>query len=390
MTAMSFNPLFAKFLNHCRRIAPPGPWARHVDDYDVWHPPHDSDGTMKALEDKFGRDLLVESGLVVTTAGRPEFNPDLFGMPNQIFPLRMLPELAPYNLITTEGNVRDKLSQYAFASDYRVRSIVAQTGTLFLAEHLGDVGRLRALGLAVAPVCGLESLTSEKVRDFRMALGQSTGYPQFAVVQHLVLIGWSPTTYVARCPRIIHEVAQSLREAAGCLGLPQQNVLLWQPTFEDLFKLGSCLTLGTRQDALEAISSSLKSSSRPLCGTLASGPVGGEFLAAEKKLRAVLRAPDAGRRRRRQGLRRLEQLTEARLVKPIFDAAQETADPIERIRLYALAQAARTLSLSSTMHQAKLESEIITHGLNGDGADLDLNGLIKSLEAVIKLCKEED
>jgi len=204
------------------------------------------------------------------------------------------------------------------------------------------------------------------------------------------LVGWSPTPYSRHCPRIIYEVAQCLREAADCLGVPPQNVLLWRPTFEELSKLHNCLNLGTKYDALQVVSLSVQSSSRPIGSSPTGSQPGAEFLAAEKNLRAVLGAPDSGCRRRQKEFRRLERLTEAQLVKPLFDSALETADPIERMRLYALAKAARALSLSSTMHQAKLESEIIKQGLDGNWSELDLGGLFKSLEAVIKLCKEED
>ncbi len=343
------------------------------------------------MEELFGRQRLLQSGLAVAAGQKRELNPILFDvMPNPILPLRMLPNYPPFNLLTNSGSVTGQLPVLAAASDYRVQNAVLNTNMLFLTANLEDTSRLRAIGMPVAPAFGLEHLTSETLHDFRTALGLIPASPQFSLVQWLVLVGWTPSRGSLQCPRIIQEVAQSLEEVAGCLGLPQQNVLLWQPTVGDLSKLRHCLNLGRKQDVVDAINSSILSSCKPLSGPTVGEHLEHELLTAERKVRAVLRDPEAGPRRRKRPLQRQQRIFEKALVRPILKLADQTEDPNERTRLYALAQAARTLSLTSTLHQAKLENEIINQGLGGDGTSHDISGLMKSLETVIKLCKETD
>jgi hypothetical protein len=380
--------VYTSFLEHCRPSAPSAPWSAAAQDHDVWRAPRDERAALRALELKHGRRKLLQSCLTVRDGYPPTFNSVLISRPNLILPLRLLPGHPVYNLLTDFGTVSETLPLQALANDYRVRGPISFTGTLYLTADVLDLVCLRALGLAAAPMYGLEEPNLETLDAVRTACGLSPIYSYLPLVQHLILVDWSPSKVSSRGSSLVNRVAENLVEWGPHLGLSPNQILRWRPRHDDMIDIVRCLQLQGGPAAVEAIESSVQSSAKPLVAAPDETTTSEEFFTAEKKFRDGLGRPELGRRRRNHRFKKYRQALEKELVEPMLEQAQATGDPQERLCAHLTVQMIRSLFPEIVRHQANLENEMASGKLIGEGASGDLANITKGIEAMIKLFKE--
>lgn len=386
---MKYAPIYAEFLAHCVPVRPPGPWSRFGQGNEFRRVPSKDDVLLKALREEYPLRDLVRSGVIVRDQTSVGINPMFMGMPNAVVPVRSDPGAAPFDLITDSGTASGRLPLSVAVQDYQVQVGISHSGYLFATFTVQDFVCLRALGMPVVPACGLDRFTPTSLAAFR-GVFDVTGKEASAIPHHLVLPAWSPCRLTGQHGPVVDRTVRALQRTRSCLGLPQQNILVWRPTTLEIQDITNCLRLGDASDVIDVICSSLTHSSSPLAPEPAESNPTATLLEAERRLHVALMDSETTNSHRRRLLRKHRQAVTESLVKPILKRAEEESDQSERVRLTALAKLSGTLHSTTVWHAARIEKEIMDHGLRGDGDVFDLKGWVKGFEVLLKLAKEKE
>ncbi len=386
---MKYAPIYAEFIAHCDPVRPPGPWSRFGQGNEFRRVPAKDDELVKALRDKYPLRDLVRSGVIVQDPTSVGINPIFLDMPNAIVPVRSDPGAAPFDLITSSGTASGRLPLSVAVQDHQVKVGVSHSGYLFAAFDVQDFICLRALGMPVVPACGLDRFTPTSVAEFRNVF-DAAGKKASAIPHHLVLSAWSPCRMTGGHGPTVDRTVRALQRTRSCLGLPQHNILFWQPTTREIQDIANCLRLGKASDVIEAISSSLTHSSSSLAPESAESNPIATLLEKDKRLHAALMDSETTKSRWKRLLREHRQAAAEVFVKPTLKRAEEEPDQGERVRLMSLAKLSVTLHSTTAWHAARIEKAIMDHGLRADAGVFDLQGLVKGFDVLLKLTKEKE
>lgn len=381
------RPIYADFLQLCCPVRPPEPWGRFKTKADCWRPPTDEKAALTALQEKHRDRDLISSGVVIENqAGSLELSPMFLETPTAIVPLRSSPQSKPFDFLTAQGTITGRLPIHASCQDHLVIKEIGERGFVLGAFCMQDVMSLRAIEMPAALAVGMEEFTQRSMQEFRNAFHLSGPSPSLQS-PHLILVGWALSRLARIRPEALDRVIRNIFNTASCHGMALDTVSVWQPDTAEIRSLAKCLEVGGRKAVIDAILSSLDQSAKPLAPSESQQKVADGVQATGARLRkALLRSDGTPAQRRKQWREYLRAVDDA-LVTPLLELAEMESDLDERSRLAGLAQINRLLHSNAMCYLAKLEKEIATHGLRGDGNAYEAQGVTKLLDVLYRFTK---
>jgi len=184
-------------------------------------------------------------------------------------------------------------------------------------------------------------------------------------------------------------VIRNIVNGGDCFGLRVKDVLLWQPTIQEMQRLSYCLQIGQLADVANALLHSFNQSAKPLAPREDEAGPGAILEKARARLRKTMLNANATRGARRRRVREYREAVDEVLVKPLLAQATEETDLLKRSRLYAVVDANQKLHYGSVAHAVKLERLELQGGALTDEILLENQQVLAKVDAVCKLTKEK-
>lgn len=416
--------IYGDFLRHCAPVVLPRPWTRFAAPSDLYSTPADPAAALAALRSRFSDEALLEARVAVrVTPTELALAPSLATPGATILPLRQAPEAVPFDLVSDEGCVSQRvLPVCAVLGDHPTRARCNRfSQTLFVAFSMADLAVLRLMGQAVALVTGLPRVRRRDLAVFagcyrlrdEVAPGgnaargsaswaglavpapvlQAVGRGDFTPPE-LVFVGWSPATLCLEPPEALTALQHHFARLERYLRLELRTVSMWQPTPEDLRRIRFCLRDGLGQDVQEAFLASLEGSSSSLTpsgflhGKASMNREPASMKVALARLCRVLDEANPDQASREQAWQSYQAAVQRDLIQPLASLA-ETDDPIQANLAVAATHIAhlthaRIAAMSERLSQSRLQAVAET-----DPALLqELRQLTALVDRLTKLGKE--
>lgn len=322
--------------------------------------PGDAHELVTALLEEYDAEAIVNAGIAThNDAGELMPAPILGDAPLEILLLRERKDAPPYDLITDLGSlVGDDPACFDANRDAYTAARMAKHDLLFVAATVAESAVLRRLGYAATVVAGLESLTGGQLRRL---LGMPDGVSgrscnqrrRLAPIRHrrdvvIVFVAFDFLNLRVGVPDIVQTVVAGFGEIAKAFGFNARMLSIWEPSEAQLEEVKLAATLHDVSFIQGAIRRSLRQSRRDIYSFERDRSRPDNLHSAEMALdEEVRRSRDRNypTSELADAKDNFDRLFDATVLQPLRNAAEATADPVERPLLL------RAIELTEELHR---------------------------------------
>jgi hypothetical protein len=420
------DPCYDGYLSLCRPFTLAPPWDLLPAHPGALRGPADSAAALAILLERHGRQTMVDNGLArVGNDGSLTICPLLESPDVPLVVLRDPNGQGVTEIMTSAGSVfgRRRPFMAALHDAHTRKALDAHGHNLLLTGDLADTILLRSLGMAAAPISGLENLDQECLESLRTLFGVPCSLssreaneredaedeaaarspapmeqrvctsdqtapaipesePQGADEPiKLVVVNWSPQELSLDAPENLRAAIQHLEDLKQHRRLDLKEIDVWKPRVESLESIRFGLERREATWVRDALLDSLDADYSWLdqLGSLCIAPAESLDLAtAAEKVFEALGGRDevASQRARQEAEACYRRLASEELVKPLLLEAQAACDPMDRIQMTQLAELTRVFLAKWPSAMAAMLSGTSDSHEPGRGRDSPLTDLL--------------
>ena len=407
--------VYGELLEQLPVYRPPKPWRRFSQGGDLRGSPADPAAVLSRLQKRFTVDDLVKTKVAeLDDKDVLTLSPLLCDGQTVMLGMRSSRERAPFDFMLDSGCLSQRLLPIcALMGDGRMRDFLAKSNRpLCVTFSMVDAAALLSLGFPSAVATGLDSVRLSHLEIFRRCfqldtcdeespnssillnedfdspwwlLGDVLQDDEFQPPQ-ICLVNWSVAELDRTGPEGLPAVIAHLERLRRYLGITLEDFRLWDPSQDEVDRIGFCLEHGCRADVREAILQSLGEATSEFVSPASERPPK-ELAEALGDFQDVLSKADADRVQEQLAWQDCQQAMHRDLIAPLFAQAEAVPDPVERS--YCIA-AANVAQLVHTQGMA-LKSKMLKQGRQSSTAALskdEVQTLMAMTDRLLKLGKE--
>ncbi len=373
MTPELRTAIYSTVLDTCDPVELPSPWAFLDDQLDVVGPIADSEDLLDQLLDQYESEALTSAGVAVETDEDIELHDSLS---SELFlPLRHQIDQECFEIVTSEGCLSGRsIPALSVSRDEQTcADSVSQDSRLFVTGSLWETGILRSLGLPAVTASGLTTADLQQIEQICRRFGL-TANPFSSTSQvgesaspllryaanlrevqgnnqpcsRLILVAWSVLQCTQELPPRIDEVMQHFAHVSINLHRELSHVQVWQPPVADLSQLVWALELESRELVRAALLRSIANSTSSLADLVAElAPDPADSMDYQeacqnllKELRGAIPGEEQGAEMQAARVQ-LAKVVDRKLIQPLLDEAEQSADPGNRVLKMQMAELSR-------------------------------------------------
>lgn len=410
-----YEQVYGELLQQLPVYRPPKPWRRFSQGGDLRGAPADPTAVLGNLQKRFTVDDLLKTKVAeLVDKNELTLSPLLCDSQTVMLGLRSSRERSPFDFMLDSGCLSQRLLPIcALMGDGRMRTFLAKSHRpLCITFSMADAAALATLGFPSAVATGLDSVRLSHLDVFRRCfqldthdeesptanvlmkadsdspwwlLGDVLQDEEFQPPQ-ICLANWSVAELDRTGQESLPAVIAHLDRLNRYLGITLEDFRVWEPSEEEVDRIGFCLEHGCRTDVRAAILQSLAEATSEVI-TPASERPPKELAEALGQFQEVLSKADADPLQEQLVWQDCQQAMHRELIAPLFAQAEAVPDPVERSFCVAAANVAQLVHAQGMA----LKSRMLKQGRQSSTASLtkdEVQTLMAMTDRLLKLGKE--